>query len=1099
MTKNCPNRKLYPSTVIHCLILIWIIFTSEAIFAQDLPQQGLFPVHYFSQKDYDALAQNWDITQDKRGIMYFANNNTVLEYDGVNWRKIPTSTVTNVRSIDVDDNGRIYVGAQNEFGYLAPDSIGQLVFVSLSDRIDAEYANFDFIWGTNVTRHGVIFQAADYLFIYQADSLRILYPETSYHKAFYVNGDYYTRQRGIGLTKLENDQQSIVPGSEIFAEINVFGMIPVSNGRIVIITESDGLYMMDPGNGRGTINRLITNIEDILLQVELYNAVKIDENRISLGTWGNGVIVVDTLWNLVTLLDKYSGLQDQIVTEQFVDRSGNLWLTLSNGISRVEINSQISYYSDQAGILGSVQSISRFNNTIYVATLRGLYYLDKDAVIDRLSGINTPVFKVVPGLEETECWDIITFRYDQEELLLVVLNDNVAQIDLKNQWSYVLDEIPWTLYQSKLDPARVYVGLENGLAAIYREKNIWKIEGRIEGINEEVRQLSEDFIGNLWLGTPNYIVVKVNILSFDDENMINEINVTRYDSTQGLPDGPFIFSQARGPLMIATDKGLFKYMAHLNMFKPDSTFGDQFGDGSKWIHRIVGEPETDIWMVTATGGHKPYEVGYLKELSPTDYEWIEYPFRKISEELIHSIYFDFDSVVWLGGDEGLYRYDNKVKKDFDVPYSALIRNISLSRGDLIFGGTYFDADGISSLEQPGVLKPSLPFSKNSLVFNYAAQSGSDESYLEFSYFLEGNDDGWSAWTNESKKEYTNLHEGEYVFRVKARNMYGKESSEATYTFTIIAPWYRKWWAYILYIILATVIVYFIVKIYTRQLREIIRERTAEVVRQKDELELQKEEIEEKNEDIMASIKYAQKIQTALLPPEKSLTDLELDGFVLFLPRDIVSGDFYWLGQKNGKPITVAADCTGHGVPGAFMSMLGLSILNNIVTEREGVSASEILDELRRQVITHLRQKGEEGEQKDGMDMALHIIDKKNNKVEFAGANNPLILIRNDEIIQIRGDRMPIGIHELADQPFLNNEIDVQKDDVLYIFSDGFQDQFGGPKGKKFMIKKMKDLFVEIYRKPMEEQKKFLYDTLINWMKEGKTEQVDDVVLIGVRI
>jgi len=453
----------------------------------------------------------------------------------------------------------------------------------------------------------------------------------------------------------------------------------------------------------------------------------------------------------------------------------------------------------------------------------------------------------------------------------------------------------------------------------------------------------------------------------------------------------------------------------------------------------------------------------------------------------------------MGGDEGLYRYDGSINKDFNIPYSALIRNISLSRGDLVFGGTYFNEGGFSSLEQPGVLTPSLPFSENSLVFNYAAQSGTDETFLEFSYFLEGNDDDWSSWTNETKKEYTNLHEGEYIFRVKAKNIYGRESKEATYHFTILAPWYRKWWAYILYVILATVIVYVIVKFYTRQLREIIRQKTAEVVRQKDEIEQQKEEIEEKNEDILASIKYAQKIQTALLPPEQSLADLHLDGFVLFLPRDIVSGDFYWLGQKRGKPITVAADCTGHGVPGAFMSMLGMSILNNIVTEREEVTASGILDDLRRQVITHLRQKGEEGEQKDGMDMALHIIDKDNLKVEFAGANNPLVIIRNDEIIQVKGDRMPIGIHALADQPFNNNEVDVQKDDVLYTFSDGFQDQFGGPKGKKFMVKKMKELFVEIYRKPMEEQKQILYDVLIDWMKTGNTEQVDDVVVIGVRI
>jgi len=836
MIRTDQYRKFYSSWVRSFFVLVFIILLSGAARAQELPQQGLLPIRYFSQKDYNALAQNWDIVQDNRGVMYFANNNSVLEYDGVNWRRIPTTRGTNIKSIDVDENGRIYLGAQNEFGYLAADSIGQMSYVPLSERLDPEFANFDVVWGTHVTKYGVIFQAQDYLFIYQDDSIRIVAAKQYFHKSFYVNEEYYVRQEGVGLTRLENEQLTLVPGGERFADPNVFGLIPVSNGRIVIATEVDGLFMMDPGNNGGTINRLLTNIEDLLVQVELYNAIKVDENRISLGTWGNGVIVVDTLWNLVTLIDKYSGLPDQIVTAQFIDRSGNLWLTLSNGIARIEINSQISSYSDQAGIIGTIESISRFNNTIYVSSGRGLFYLDKDAVNDRLTGVNTPIFKVVPGMEETECWDLITFKNNGEELLLVVLNSNVIQIDEKNERTIILEESPWTVYQSKLDPARVYIGLEIGIASIYRSSDEWIVEGRIDGIDEETKQLSEDFIGNLWLGTPNFTVVKVNIMSFNEDNMINEINVTRYDSAQGLPDGPFIFSQARGPLMIATDKGLFKYMAHQNRFKPDSTFGDQFGDGTKWIHRIIGEPETDIWMVTATGREKPYEVGYLDEMSPTEYNWINYPFRKISEELIHSIFIDTDGIVWLGGDEGLYRYDNTVSKDFDVPYSALIRNISLSRGDVVYGGTYFDEAGFSSLEQPGVLKPTLPYSKNSLVFNYAAQAGADESFLEFSYFLVGNDEDWSTWTNESKKEYTNLHEGEYVFRVKARNMYGRESVEATYTFTILAPWYRKWWAYILYVIVAIIVVYFIVKIYTRQLREIIRERTAEVVKQKDELE-----------------------------------------------------------------------------------------------------------------------------------------------------------------------------------------------------------------------------------------------------------------------
>jgi serine phosphatase RsbU (regulator of sigma subunit) len=399
---------------------------------------------------------------------------------------------------------------------------------------------------------------------------------------------------------------------------------------------------------------------------------------------------------------------------------------------------------------------------------------------------------------------------------------------------------------------------------------------------------------------------------------------------------------------------------------------------------------------------------------------------------------------------------------------------------------------IASLTQPGNLKRLLPYRNNSLVFNFAALDGEDESFMRYSYFLEGEDADWSDWEEGTFIRYTRLREKKYTFHVKARNIYGQESREATYEFTILAPWYRKWWAYILYVLLAAAIVYTIVIVYTRQLREIIRERTAEVV-------AQKEVIEEKNKDIMASIQYAEKIQRAMLPPEDDLSKLDLDGFILFLPRDVVSGDFYWLSQRDGKTITVAADCTGHGVPGAFMSMLGVAFLNKIVEERHILTPSEILDELRAEVISALKQKGHEGEQKDGMDLALHVIDHKNKKIEYAGANNPLILIRNGEIIQVKADRMPIGIHERAGEPFVNHEMEALKGDCLYTFSDGYQDQFGGPYNKKFMFKNMKKLLLENHRKPMDEQKQIMLKAFRNWIDPYETEQIDDVILIGIRI
>jgi len=382
-----------------------------------------------------------------------------------------------------------------------------------------------------------------------------------------------------------------------------------------------------------------------------------------------------------------------------------------------------------------------------------------------------------------------------------------------------------------------------------------------------------------------------------------------------------------------------------------------------------------------------YEVGYMDKNDDATLSWISEPFTRISEELIHAIFQESDGVVWFGGSEGIYRYDKEIEKDYKEEFNAYIRTVESSTGQAIFKGAFPDETNIQSLIQPASWNYTLPYQQNSLVFRYSAQPSEDESFTRYSYFLEGSDDDWSTWTDESKKEYTHLHEGDYVFHARAMNIYGNLSNECSYEFTILAPWFRTVWAYILYVIIAVAVVYFIVVLYTRRLRAIIRERTAEVV-------AQKEVIEEKNNDIMDSILYAEKIQRAMMPPEDDLAKMDIDGFILFMPLNIVSGDFYWLGQRDDKIITVAADCTGHGVPGAFMSMLGVAFLNNIVGAQGIITAAEILDELRAEVIAALKQKGHEGEQKDGMDLALHVLDTKAMKLEFAGANNPLILLKN---------------------------------------------------------------------------------------------------------
>jgi serine phosphatase RsbU (regulator of sigma subunit) len=278
--------------------------------------------------------------------------------------------------------------------------------------------------------------------------------------------------------------------------------------------------------------------------------------------------------------------------------------------------------------------------------------------------------------------------------------------------------------------------------------------------------------------------------------------------------------------------------------------------------------------------------------------------------------------------------------------------------------------------------------------------------------------------------------------------------------------------------------------YNEQLEAKVAERTAEISRQNAELHLA-------NENITASINYASRIQHAMLSSIDIIEKYFPEYFILYRPCHIVSGDFYWLKQINHFIFIVAADCTGHGVPGAFMSMLGISLLNEIVSKHDIKPPHEVLNELRLQMKESLHQTGERGEAQDGMDIAFCMFNTQNNILQFAGAYNPFYLIRNNELIEYKADRMPIGIHPKGDRAFTTMDIQLQKNDVFYIFSDGYTSQFGGEKNEKFQPKRFQELLIQINKNVMSEQKEILNFTLDHW--RGDCKQIDDVCVIGVRI
>jgi serine phosphatase RsbU (regulator of sigma subunit) len=295
-------------------------------------------------------------------------------------------------------------------------------------------------------------------------------------------------------------------------------------------------------------------------------------------------------------------------------------------------------------------------------------------------------------------------------------------------------------------------------------------------------------------------------------------------------------------------------------------------------------------------------------------------------------------------------------------------------------------------------------------------------------------------------------------------------------------------------------------------REEIAAQRDEIATQRDFVTKQKEHIEEIHKEVTDSINYAKGIQQAILPDINNVINLSsfsnqsglaIDCFILFKPKDIVSGDFYWATRMDEWLIITVADCTGHGVPGAFMSMLGITFLNDIVCKKRVMQMSQVLNELRTSIIDALKQTGQIEKQKDGMDIALCAINTVTLEMQYAGAYNPCLIVRknaqtehNAAIQELSPDKMPIAIHEDM-KPFSNRIVQLNKGDIIYLTSDGYEDQFGGSKNKKFMSKQLKDLFVRIHEKPMHEQKEILEATLQNWIGNG--EQIDDITVLGLRL
>jgi serine phosphatase RsbU (regulator of sigma subunit)/ligand-binding sensor domain-containing protein len=1095
------------------LEILFLVFTFFflCIISANSQEKGFRKIWNFSHDDYNAHEQNWAVLQGKNGLMYFGNNTCLLEYDGISWNKIKVPKDMAIRSLAMDSNGKIYVGGQGDFGFLQSNEAGTMEYKSLLEKVDKKDQGFYDVWILNCIENDVYFQTFSGIFRLRQGKIKAWgSPKKMILYSFQFNNKLYYQERNAGIFRLDDDTTRLVSSFKLFRNNQITFALPATANEIYLSTfPYVGLFKCDFSNiessGEKILSIQTTAADSIFKNNLLYRALKLNDGNYALGTIGGGVIIINGKGGVVRQINSGSGLQNDLIYGMIQDREGNIWMALNSGISRVDYSSPVTSWRKENNLVNSDLDIVKSGNILYLPGIEKLNFLK-----------NNKIDEIRTGSVSINCSSSLLFKIPQDTartiLLIGTQHDGLLSI-LNNKVKIVCiaRNSIWALYQSRKNPSRLFIGMNGYLASVVFKNNSWHIEGNIKGVNYDIRSIQEDSEGNIWLGTQLSGVIKI----VPSDSVLKPKLIIQYTKKDGLPSSIWSYiREYKNGLVFITEKGIYRFDSGQKKFISDCRILPQLCDSTNSINEFREDQRGRIWVCyrgkdSLNNSPKNY-TGVAIPGAKGKYSWIDLPFKTI-REYISRIYPDSDSTVWMGSGN-LYFFNGNL--NINIPsYAALIRKVLISEDSVIFGGSY-KSDTIDSTRGK-----KLPFRNNSVTFQYSAPTFYDESGTEFQTKLEGFDSEWSKWTKASQKTFNNLTEKNYRFHVRAKNIYDKISKEDIYEFKILPPWYRSFPAYLSYFILFFLGIYTIVRLNTKRLRAanlrlelIVKERTAEVEQQRDVVINQKNQIERIASEVTDSINYARYIQNTIFPKDEKLEEIMREHFVLFKPKDIVSGDFYWVSNIEEMAIIAVGDCTGHGVPGAFMSMLGTAYLNEIVNKEYITHPGVILRRLRKEVIRSLQQKGEMGEQKDGMDVALCTIDHKSMKMQFAGANNPVYIVRdsnieeaslflrekkeNTRLYEIKGDHMPIGIYYKLDD-FNMHEIDIFKGDSIYLFSDGFADQFGGPEGKKFSYGKFRKQLIDLAGKPMKEQKEVLKKSVEEWM--GTNSQVDDIIVFGFKI
>ncbi len=817
------------------LIFAWFCLPGYA----QVKNIGMPQIQNYPKSVYDAGTQNWDISQDQNGFMYFANNEGVLRFDGLHWDLTEISQPSPVRSICIDSENQIYVGLFNDFGILQLNEEGRHSFQSLRSLLPDENIDFDDIWKIYEIPQGIVFQSFDYLFLLNNNTIEVIKPESSFHFSYFVDGRLFLHEPEVGLFEYINGRIEKVPWAGELKGTEIWAILEIRDNHLIIGTRNNGLYKFE----NGELVKWQTPVNDLVIENKLYSATKIGDNQFAFGTILGGVIISDLDGNIVKHINRRMGLQNSTVLNIFSDSDQNLWLALDNGIDFLAINSPLSYIADFEG-LGTGYCSRVFDGNLYLGTNQGLF------VKPFSSSQNTDEnFELVENTAG-QVWSLDEFDGQ------LICGHNSGTFVIRGKEARKISNEPgaWKYIRLQNHPELLLGGHYSGLTLLRKGDNGWEFYKNVKGFNESSRFLQQDKNGIIWVSHGGKGVFRVQL----NEAMDEVINSRLYTSSDGLPaDEMNILFTFGGNEYISTIDGIFEYQDSTDSFVFINELNEKFNFNSR-LKTLETDDSGNVWFIAQD------ESGVLRQNEDLTYTKITAPFKPLNGKFVNEFEFIYplsNDHVFIGIDDGFVHYSSKIPKSYSMEFQAFITKIE---------APYLDST-LHLFPVQDEIEWEVPFRKNAFRFHYTAPYFENLEQLQFSFFLENYSEEWSEWTTDRYRDFTNLPEGDYVFRLKAKNIYGVESDVASFPFVILPPWHRSQLAMYSYAFFLMLIILLTVKFVLNRM-----EHYRNKEKQKLELELQKKKEQFQHQALVAEKEIIrlrnEKLQNEMLYRDKELAN-----------------------------------------------------------------------------------------------------------------------------------------------------------------------------------------------------------------------------------